>query len=591
MKLYTYYRILIASAATLWITTACSDLLDLENPNSLTSSTAFSTEADINSSLTGIYHSFYSSYYAMMSSNQFSGQSDEMTSYSTADLQQYIKHVYSNMNQLWNSTTWNQLYEQIARCNQVITYAENITEWNTYDKEQILAQAKAIRAYDYYQLVMLYQIPPYVDYVATADDQPEAGDFDEICQKIIDDAKYAYEILPASYKSSEGYNGCAEWTGQYRVTKWFAASVIAKTYMNWGNYLSGGYRYEEALPYYKDIVENGNFTLTSDYTDNFNIGSSYENNSESIFEIQNEASSYGWENYYGDTNNYTVPSQSMWRWKFYSAGPLGWSDYNSEAWILYAFKNEKAKNGQNGSEWDARIPATIFYSDIFTDFPNHVQWQTWTATQGQASSSAEISTETPGFSYSDWVSTRVYINKYTAQYENWVTVNSDNSEGTNNRIFRLGEIMLDYAECLAQTGELQEAVKIINKVRNRAGLCDLGERQNYKVESIYLNSETGQTSDFNTEYGYAAFENNSGSYTLDDIMAVLDIETMKESAFECERLIDLRRWGISYNSSFLEKVKKRSYKYYANFTSVRAWLPMPTDDVNNNPNLSQLPGW
>ena len=151
--------------------------------------------------------------------------------------------------------------------------------------------------------------------------------------------------------------------------------------------------------------------------------------------------------------------------------------------------------------------------------------------------------------------------------------------------------MLDYAECLAQTGELQEAVKIINKVRNRAGLCDLGERQNYKVESIYLNSETGQTSDFNTEYGYAAFENNSGSYTLDDIMAVLDIETMKESAFECERLIDLRRWGISYNSSFLEKVKKRSYKYYANFTSVRAWLPMPTDDVNNNPNLSQLSGW
>lgn len=74
-------------------------------------------------------------------------------------------------------------------------------------------------------------------------------------------------------------------------------------------------------------------------------------------------------------------------------------------------------------------------------------------------------------------------------------------------------------------------------------------------------------------------------------MAVLDIEDMKETAFECERVIDLRRWGISRDDSFLQRVKKRSYKYYTNFNSVRAWVPMPTDDVNNNPNLEQLPGW
>lgn len=567
---------MLALGATSLLATSCADLLDLDNPNALTTSTAFSTEADINSSLTGIYHSFYSSYYAMMSSNQFSGQSDEMTSYSVADIQQYVSHTYTNMNHLWNSTTWNQLYEQIARCNQVITYAENITEWNTYDKDQILAQARVIRAYDYYQLAMLYQIPPYVDYVAEAGDQPAAGVFEDICQAIIEDAKFAYGTLPASYQSSEGYTGCSAWADQYRVTKWFAACVVAKTYMNWGDYLSGGYHYTEALPYYRDIVENGGFSLTTDYTDNFNITT--ENNTESIFEIQNEASTYGWENYYGDTNNYTVPSQSMWRWKFYSAGPLGWSDYNSSEWILPAFKNEKAKNGQNGSEWDARIPATIFYADIFDDFPQHVQWQTWSAQTG--------------FSYADWNTSRVYINKYTAQYEDYVQVNSDNSEGTNNRIFRLGEVMLDYAECLAQTGELQEAVEVINQVRRRAGLCDLGERQDYKVTSSYTDANTNATIDFNgSDYGYPAFENNSTAYTLSDVMAVLDIESMKESAFECERLLDLRRWGISYDNTFLAKVKERSSKYNNNFTSVRAWLPMPTDDVNNNPNLSQLPGW
>lgn len=170
-------------------------------------------------------------------------------------------------------------------------------------------------------------------------------------------------------------------------------------------------------------------------------------------------------------------------------------------------------------------------------------------------------------------------------------MNSDNSEGTNNRIFRLWEIMLDYAECLAQTGDITEAVNVLNEVRNRAGLCNLGERQDYKVESVYTNPDTdNSTVDFNDDYGYAAFE-NSQIGTLEDFMAVLDIEDMKETAFECERMIDLRRWGISRDDSFLQRVKKRSYKYYTNFNSVRAWVPMPTDDVNNNPNLEQLPGW
>ena len=170
-------------------------------------------------------------------------------------------------------------------------------------------------------------------------------------------------------------------------------------------------------------------------------------------------------------------------------------------------------------------------------------------------------------------------------------MNASGVDATNQRIFRLGEILLDYAECLAQTGDLKGAVAVIDQVRARAGLCPLGERQNYKVESVWTNPETGGTTDFNKEYGYAAFENNSSSYTLADIMKVLDIECMKESCFETERLVDIRRWGLSRDSDYLAKVKKRSYKYNANFTPVRAWLPLPTDDVQNNPNLSQLSGW
>ncbi|MDR0976400.1 MAG: RagB/SusD family nutrient uptake outer membrane protein [Prevotellaceae bacterium] len=583
-------NILLAGVLAIGMAACSGDLLNLDNPNSLTTTTAFNSEADIDATLTGVYHSFYNSYYAMMTVLQFSGQSDEMTSFSIPDIQQYAKHVYSNVNYLWNTTSWNQLYEQAARCNQVITYAENITEWSTFDKEQVVAQARAIRAYVYYQLAMMYMIPPYVDYVAPADDQPMQSNFDELCQHIIDDADYAYRTLPASYQTDEGYQGTPSWNNQVRVTKWFAAVVAGKTYMNWGDYQSGGYRYAQALPYFKDLVQNGGFSLVASYDDNFNLTG--ENNAESIFEIQNEASAAnGWKNYWGYTNNNASPSQSRWSWKFCSAAPLGWSDYNADNWVLYAFKNEKAKTGTNGSEWDERIPTTIFYADIFDDFPQHVQWQVWTATEGQKTLQSPISTDTPGFSYADWNASRVYVNKYTGQYTDWSVVNTQNSEGTNTRIFRLGEVLLDYAECLAQTGDLAGAVGVIDQVRNRAGLCNLGERQDYKTTSTYTNSETGATIDFNDDYAYAAFENNKTSYTLADIMKVLDLETMKESAMEWERLVDLRRMGLAFDNAFLTRVKQRAAKYNANFTPVRAWIPMPTADVNNNPNLDQIPGW
>jgi hypothetical protein len=433
----------------------------------------------------------------------------------------------------------------------------------------------------------MYQIPPYVDYVAAAGDQPEAGVFEDLCQKIIEDADAAYKVLPASYQASAGYNG--PWKDSYMVTKWFAACVKAKTYMNWGDYLKGGYHYAEALAVYKDIIENGHFVMMDDYTDNFR--STTENNAESIFEIQFETCSSNFGNYWGITNNGANVSTTSWRWKFLGTGPVGWTDQNGEYWVLPAFKNEKAKEQINGSEWDSRIPATIFYADIFKDFPQHVQWQTWSATQGRKTADGEISADAAGFSFIDWVANRVYCNKYTGQYQDYVSLNASGVDPTNQRIFRLGEILLDYAECLAQTGDLKGAVAVIDQVRARAGLSPLGERQNYKVESVWTNPETGGTTDFNKEYGYAAFENNSTSYTLSDIMKVLDIECMKESCFETERLVDIRRWGLSRDNEFLAKVKKRSYKYNANFTPVRAWLPLPTDDVQNNPNLSQLPGW
>ena len=312
-------------------------MLELENPNQLTSASAYSYEADIDAALIGVYHAFNGGFFNLDMSLIFSGQSDLCTSYSPdTGLVDFVQFKYPDYSRNWNNVTWNALYNQIARCNQVITYAENVEEWKTYSKDQIVAQARAIRAWDYYMLTMLYNHEPYVDYIAPAGDQPAQSDYDTLCQKVIEDAKYAYDTLPENYNSGV-------YAGQYRITKWFAAVILAKTYMNWNG------QYAEAAKYLNDVITNGyavngqKLALVDDYL--WNTDTAHENNCEAVFEIQfaqtvQSAGGY-WAAFGWGMNDGATPDRGNWRWKFMAASPVGWGDYDAEVWMLYAFKNEK----------------------------------------------------------------------------------------------------------------------------------------------------------------------------------------------------------------------------------------------------------
>lgn len=566
-----YITILFVSAAALLSASCSNKLLELENPNALTSASAYSYEADLNAALIGVYHAFNGGFYNLDHSLLFSGQTDLCISYSPdTGLVDFVSFKYPDYSRGWNRVTWNSLYNQIARCNQVITYAENVQEWKVYNKEELLAQARAVRAWDYYQLAVLYNHAPYVDYVAPAGDQPAGTPYETLMQKVVEDAEYAYKTLPSTY--NEG-----PWKGQYRLTKWFAGVVLAKTYMNWNN------QYDKARDILKNIIENGyaingqKLALNADYI--YNSDTAHENNSEAIFEIQfaqtvQSAGGYWAALGFGSgMNDGATPDRGNWRWKFMGATPVGWGDYDAEAWMLHAFKNEKtvtATPRTQPGQYDQRLECSLLYTDIFTDYPGHMQWQ-WSENQPQY-----------------WKEGRAYINKYV----NWMggdyVQTIQDEEPTNYRVFRLGEIIMDYAECLAQTGDLQGAIDQIDIVRQRAGLAKLSERE--PVESKWTNPLTGATLDLNADYGYAAIK--AGNPTLKDVMSVIDIEDMKESCFEGDRLVDLRRWGVAdMSGDFYKKVAARSSKYKDNFQPHKAWMPIPNSEVNNNPNLDQVEGY
>ena len=572
--------IMTVAAVSLLPLSCSKSLLELENPNSLSSSTAYNYEADLDAALVGVYHAFNGGFFNLPMSIIFSAQSDEGISYSPAmNIVDFVSFKYPDYNSSWNMNAWKGLYNQIARCNQVITYAENVEEWSKFKKEEILGQAKAIRAWDYYMLTMLYNHPPYVDYIAPAGDQPAETPYETLCEKIIEDAKYAYDNLPSDYQSGP-------WKGQFRVTKWFAATLMGKTYMN-------NNQYSEAARCFKDVIDNGKsvggekLALVDDYL--WNTDDSHENNKEAVFEIQFAqttqpaggyfaALGWGW-------NDGATPDRGNWRWKFMCPSPVGWGDFSGETWMLYAFKNEKTvKNTARttAGQFDQRLECSIFYLDIWDDYPGHLQWQF------PKDFNAQAAADELAVPWGDWKEERIHTNKYSNWYGGDYRTKIQDEEPTNFRVFRLGEILMDYAECLAQTGDLKGAVAQIDIVRERAGLAKLADRE--PVESVWTNPLTGKTIDFNKDYGYAAIK--SGAYTLADVMNVLDIEDMKETCFESERNVNLRRWGIGDTSSALYKrAAARSSKYEKQFAPHKVWIPIPQSEEANNPNLNQIEGY
>ena len=120
------------------------------------------------------------------------------------------------------------------------------------------------------------------------------------------------------------------------------------------------------------------------------------------------------------------------------------------------------------------------------------------------------------------------------------------------------------------------------------GVCYNGWRS--PEEIVRRDLGYGKKIDFNKDYGYAAIK--SGSYTLADVMSVLDIEDMKETCFESDRNTNLRRWGIAdMNGGLYQRVAARSSKYEKQFAPHKVWMPIPQSEENNNPNLDQIEGY
>ena len=127
---------------------------------------------------------------------------------------------------------WYRLYCAISRCNRALVsvaeYGEDKLGAETAKQRD--AEVRFLRAHFYFKLLTMFRQIPWIDeevYKNNAQEQTRNDEFtyEQLFQKVIDDFKVAYDVLPAEQQDGG------------RVNKIAAASYLAKCYLTlaWGD--------------------------------------------------------------------------------------------------------------------------------------------------------------------------------------------------------------------------------------------------------------------------------------------------------------------------------------------------------------------
>ena len=151
---------------------------------------------------------------------------------------------------------WNNCYAGINKCNQLILQFSQI---ESETAPIAVAELRALRALYYYWLVDLFGNVPIVDrFDYPPDYKPPTNSRSEVFEFVETELKESLPLL-SKVTGLQMYG---------RVNYYAAYSVLAKLYLN-AEVFVGTPRYEDALAACDTVIQSGNFSLESDYFNNF----------------------------------------------------------------------------------------------------------------------------------------------------------------------------------------------------------------------------------------------------------------------------------------------------------------------------------
>ena len=538
-------------------TTSCEDKLDVTNPNQQTTGTFGFNADDLEECVIAAYN-----HIRMEGSSARVGYTLDVTRGDEVWNSSQVWYMpFDDMNDpvtdeisMW---PWREAYYTINVCNFILSRTTGDDASLSESMKRIKGQALFLRGYSYYTLAGYYQNPAlitdYANYSSLDGLYGKNSTYDDVLDQVEKDFAEAMTLLPSRDAGGEWAKG--------RATCGAAAGYYARTLMQ-------RHKYSDALTVLKDIMNKkyGSYKLMANYGDNFREGSAYENNDESLFEIQYlDYGSQGVDDEWTPVNTSPNATQGHAVESNFAPGRFGgWADLSASPWLYNLFKQERTKEGK----LDPRLYWTIgTYETDWVGFENgNVAYKT----EMTASDTIITNNNYGGLPIAKWTNFRTNL---------YDKVTTGLHCGINLRMMRYSDVLLRAAECENEVnGPTQQAIDWINQVRERANLKDL------------------KLSDFNSKD--KLFEQ------------IANVERPKEFGCEYGRGYDLIRWGFFYDQGRLAQLKEHgtfrrspykakepvSYSLvgvdsevkssYDTYVPGHEFLPIYQGLLNDNPNLT-----
>ncbi|MBC6997062.1 RagB/SusD family nutrient uptake outer membrane protein [Cytophaga sp. FL35] len=454
---------------------------------------------------------------------------------------------------------WSTNYTTIFRANQVIEAANNLKETYTTDEEReegalILAQARFLRGYLYFLLYHSFNegSVPVFDFVPIeeSDFYKPASPAADVKSFYLEDLMYAAENLPVKWSDKD----------QGKVTAGAAVALMGQSYLYEGDY-------ETAATYFKSVIDDFGYALTPNIGSNFTTMDEF--NEESILEI---SYSLDYKNELGPWDGRDVANPAYVRQ--FTGGDGAWRGAIPANWLILKYRNDPLDFSdprnkvieEDGTERFRTFSLRTSWSVALVDDVDMGYYLREKTGQGSIFN--------------------VRMTAFWRKHTNWDITRSEEElspgkvrSGVNERLIRLAEIYLQYAECQIQLGNLDEALIYINRVRRRSGVQLLGL------------AGTGE---------YPANDHDNISYDANMLMehlmfTELPLELSAEG--DGNRNIDLRRWGIK--AERFQELAQRRYvadhyklldeegKEVTRWASILRELPAGDPEIDENWNEFQ----
>jgi hypothetical protein len=428
---------LLILTGLLW---GCSEEFVTKNPQfAISSETFWRTQEDAQLALAGIYDALQADYlYAMRNQNDASLREREAFTDNAMN-----GFLYQGFNEIKNGTLgpqniftglrpWTALYRGIGRANELIVNAPQIEELSVEARDELLGQAKAIRALMYWHLTTGWDdVPLVLTPLQPGEYEIPSSEETEIYAQIVQDLEDAIAVLPEQW-------GDADYG---KVTSHAARALLARVHLYFYGYRDIEGAAAEAARLTGEIIQSGQYGLYTDYEELFKVAN--EDNNEIIWSVR-FAMDLGGNNGEGFSASANTGPQA-------ALQPL--PNFVEAFYMIDGLPISESPLYSADSFWvdrDPRWDANIVY--------NGEKWL-----QDRDPFNATPPNRRTGYR----------IDKYVYDFKDGTT---DDNNGQDWYILRYADVLLMRAEALIETGNTgQEVYDLINQVRQRVGMPTIEE--------------------------------------------------------------------------------------------------------------------